>query len=430
MPLTTAAIAATHIAAGQLAAGPAAPCQHHCDHAQSLIKPLCLLAPPVPFEADALAPITPEEMADRIAARGEPDLIVRSANRGGLTVQFNVFGTTNADTTSALQFTADYYAATVLDNITVELDVEFDPGSFGGASPSIISISYAEYLAALRADADADDTIQNDLPEGSFPARRIPDGAVSQEDTLTLTTANAKALGILPSGSGVDASLFIGSLPDGDPSDGIGNGLSGEFLGDFSLVDILVHEVGHSLGFINVIEFGLPNATSLDAYRFQRTGPENPSDASEFAAFPRALWTEFNASTDQLHTFDFIEREHLASNASDFQASHFEETGAFPNRIGVMEPAIAPFETGFPDYFSQADIDAFDAIGWDIVASASPCNPADIAEPFAVLDLADVVAFVSAFTNTEPAADLAAPFGVFDLSDVVAFVTAFNDGCP
>lgn len=62
---------------------------------------------------------------------------------------------------------------------------------------------------------------------------------------------------------------------------------------------------------------------------------------------------------------------------------------------------------------------------------ASPeCNPADLAEPFGILDLNDIQAFVSSFSDAETRADLAEPFGVFDLSDIQAFVNAFNAGCP
>lgn len=58
------------------------------------------------------------------------------------------------------------------------------------------------------------------------------------------------------------------------------------------------------------------------------------------------------------------------------------------------------------------------------------CNAADIAEQFGVLDLADIGAFVGAFTTQQPAADLAAPFGIYDLADLSAFVSAFVSGCP
>lgn len=63
-------------------------------------------------------------------------------------------------------------------------------------------------------------------------------------------------------------------------------------------------------------------------------------------------------------------------------------------------------------------------------AAAPSCNASDLAPPFGVLDLADLIAFVSAFTGGDPAADLAPPFGVLDLADVGAFVTLFLAGCP
>ncbi|USN98880.1 MAG: hypothetical protein H6810_12105 [Phycisphaeraceae bacterium] len=59
-----------------------------------------------------------------------------------------------------------------------------------------------------------------------------------------------------------------------------------------------------------------------------------------------------------------------------------------------------------------------------------PCNTADFAEPFGLLDLADVLAFVVAFQAGDPAADLGEPLGLFDLADVLAFVVQFNAGCP
>jgi hypothetical protein len=57
-------------------------------------------------------------------------------------------------------------------------------------------------------------------------------------------------------------------------------------------------------------------------------------------------------------------------------------------------------------------------------------RPADLADPFSVLDLADVGAFIAAFTTQDQAADLAPPQGVLDLADLQAFVAAFTAGCP
>lgn len=57
------------------------------------------------------------------------------------------------------------------------------------------------------------------------------------------------------------------------------------------------------------------------------------------------------------------------------------------------------------------------------------CNAADLAEPFGLLDLADVVAFVTAFSAMDDAADLDGNM-LWDLADVTAFIGAFTAGCP
>jgi len=58
------------------------------------------------------------------------------------------------------------------------------------------------------------------------------------------------------------------------------------------------------------------------------------------------------------------------------------------------------------------------------------CNPADIAEPFGVLDLGDIDAFILAFNTGDSLADIAAPFGVLDLGDIDLFILEFFAGCP
>ena len=67
--------------------------------------------------------------------------------------------------------------------------------------------------------------------------------------------------------------------------------------------------------------------------------------------------------------------------------------------------------------------------GWRCPGGSGAC-PADLAEPQGVLDLADIGAFVSAFTSGSSQADLAEPQGVLDLADLSAFVTSFTAGCP
>ena len=83
--------------------------------------------------------------------------------------------------------------------------------------------------------------------------------------------------------------------------------------------------------------------------------------------------------------------------------------------------------------------DDWDLMGWheasgpyEVTLSGqgpTPCNPADLSEPFGILDLSDINAFVSAFVAGDPLADLN-PDGIYDLADIVAFIDAFNLGCP
>lgn len=60
-----------------------------------------------------------------------------------------------------------------------------------------------------------------------------------------------------------------------------------------------------------------------------------------------------------------------------------------------------------------------------------PCSPADLVEPFGLIDLTDADAFIAAFLAGDPAAaGFAAPFDIADLSDVDAFIPLFLAGCP
>jgi hypothetical protein len=56
--------------------------------------------------------------------------------------------------------------------------------------------------------------------------------------------------------------------------------------------------------------------------------------------------------------------------------------------------------------------------------------PADLAEPFGVLNFFDLAAYLALYNAGDPAADLAAPQGVLNFFDLAAYLDAFNAGCP
>lgn len=359
----------------------------------------------------------------QIAQRGKPVAVVSGDNpvRSGVQVVFNLFGDVNAQNTAGLQDVADYYAAQILDNVTITIDVFLDPGNFGGTGVDFLEMDYTAYRAALIADLDPDDTVENLLPTGTLPVRFAFGGPVTQESRVVVCAANMRALGLSPSAA-PDASIFVGSELDWDPSDGIGQ--PGQF-GDFSGQDIMVHEVGHAIGFINVNEFGTPLPTALDAYRFAEVGAENPTNDAEFTAFPRALFIG-STNANQQHVLDVRSAEYLMSNASDFQASHFRENFSF-TPIGRMDPAIAATETTGPDYLLDSDRDAFDAIGWDIF-SGSLCF-ADC-DANGTLNIDDVDCFVAAFAASDLGGADCDANGTLNIDDVDCFIASFLAGCP
>ena len=59
----------------------------------------------------------------------------------------------------------------------------------------------------------------------------------------------------------------------------------------------------------------------------------------------------------------------------------------------------------------------------------SPGCPADLAQPFGVLDLADINAFTGGFTMGSPIGDLDGN-GILDLADIGLFIASFTAGCP
>ena len=107
---------------------------------------------------------------------------------------------------------------------------------------------------------------------------------------------------------------------------------------------------------------------------------------------------------------------------------------------GMAPPAglAIPFEIPMPPITLDYDLGLDPAIPWEIRAelgggggarSALDDCPADHADPFGVLDLADINAFVLAFVEMRPLADLNAD-GIWDLADVGIFVESFIAGCP
>ncbi|USN99713.1 MAG: hypothetical protein H6810_03375 [Phycisphaeraceae bacterium] len=130
--------------------------------------------------------------------------------------------------------------------------------------------------------------------------------------------------------------------------------------------------------------------------------------------------------------------------------AYYGDPGAYPfgeiairndqiNMVSIAQDTNGAFDELRASYvrYGEQSQDALDRVAPGLNLSVSntaeppfpACNAADLAMPYGVLDLADIVAFVAAFQAQDPAADIDGN-GLFDLADIGAFVTAFIGGCP
>ena len=72
---------------------------------------------------------------------------------------------------------------------------------------------------------------------------------------------------------------------------------------------------------------------------------------------------------------------------------------------------------------------AFSIASLQFSTSELPCNSADLALNYNVLDLSDINAFINGFTTQNPIVDLNGDL-VLDLTDINEFISAFVGGCP
>jgi len=345
-------------------------------------------------------------------------LCLAAPSARALEVIFTPMGPVPPGADAVLAEAAAYLSSLLADPITIEIDIEFDDGGATFAIPADVEIDYETFRAALVADMDADDSIQAFLPVGAAPSLVPPDAAPALADRVIVPVAVARAVGIAAPGPA--GMITMGAEFDTDPSDGVAPD-------NFAMIDALIHEAGHILGFASYsIDFaGAEGLLSpFDIYRFPADdagADANPDTTAEFTARARTLTNNLPAGG---HVIDIISAEFPAWTGTPVQASHLmfidEQTS------GVMA-GIPLGATLAPDYFRTADLAVLDAMGWD---RAIGCSPADLAEPLGTLDFSDVLAFLAAFGSMDPHADLAEPIGVFDFSDVLAFLTAFAAGCP
>lgn len=335
-------------------------------------------------------------------------------NAGGVTAGSNVY--------NGFMAAANFWASVLANDVTVNLDVGYAPlasGILGQASSNMTTISAVSAVAALRASATSplDMTAVAHLPTLSSAGGitvRAPSAPVLNPTTLaytttnitdkdnsannvalTITTANAKALGY--SGfSGVDAAITFSSkfAFDFDPRNGIAAN-SHDFIG------VATHEIGHALGFISGVDLydfytnkgpyanlafnlnELAVGTTLDLFRYNRSNPTRPLTAT--APAPMLDWSpggtpflSVDGGYTPLDTGSGIARMSSGFyNGNRRQASHWIDNSYSATTlgcqtstatIGILDPTAGRCEQLS---VSSLDLAAMDLIGWTLGSSAT-----------------------------------------------------------
>jgi hypothetical protein len=259
------------------------------------------------------------------------------------------------------------------DNITVVIDADYanlgGSGTIGQTQNVRQSAAYDTVRTAMIADkaGDGSENILDFLPTSTQVQFLLSkQSTVSNPLQISGSQANFKALGLYsgsPTASDGKITFNNQFSFDLDRSDGIAaNQL------DFETVAL--HEIGHLLGFISSVDQfdaggifakGI-SPTTMDLFRFQASGSNNPSTNAEFTTLPREL------RPGQEAVFDDIDNEWAlstgASKGDGRQASHWKDDSLTGTLIGVMDPTL-----GFGQVFTitDADIRVFGLIGYNVV---------------------------------------------------------------
>lgn len=302
---------------------------------------------------------------------------------------------TSAQAITSFQTATNFWSSKFSNNVTLSLTVgtgALGSGILGQTDAGVDLTSYASFKSALTSHATSTIDAQavanlaagssftsyinytSDNPNGSGSATPYVSSGTANDSFIRLTSANAKALGlatvaptVTECGGSCDGFIEFSNAftYDYDQS----NGITG---GAFDFTGLAIHELGHALGFISGVDILDTNSTgtfySASAFTYV-----TPLDMFRCSAASAAAGASIDFTADaRTKSFSL---DHCATSLASFatgsvhgdgrQASHWKDNLG----LGIMDPTAAPGELLTA---TALDLNAFDAIGWNLASVPEP----------------------------------------------------------
>ena len=215
-------------------------------------------------------------------------------------------------------------------------------GALGESETYLSSYSYAQLVNAMKADA----TSASDAAAIASLLATNPTG----NGTFWVATAEAKALGLAPSGTSIDG--YVGFSSGANAFDY--NNADGVTAGQYDFYGVVLHELTEVMG-----------RQTMNGQSFAGTTGYEPLDL-------------FHYSAPGVHTFSGTQTGYFSVNGGATNLANFNTIpgGDFGDWASTKLDAMNAFGTpGAIEPMTSADIAAVDVLGWNLASLTAPRPP-------------------------------------------------------